>query len=64
MRFNNEKLETIKSAKPGIALIHLTKDERDLFRQRSASTHSAYTEIAGDRGKVLLSGLMNDLKAN
>lgn len=63
-RFNNEKLETIKSAKPGIALIHLTKDERDLFRQRSASTHSAYTEIAGDRGKVLLSGLMNDLKAN
>jgi tripartite ATP-independent transporter DctP family solute receptor len=60
-RFNTEKLEVIKKAKPGINLITLTEAERDVFRKRSKSTHSAFSEIAGERGQELLNGLLKEI---
>ncbi|MBE9397029.1 TRAP transporter substrate-binding protein DctP [Pontibacterium sp. N1Y112] len=60
-RFNKEKLEKIKAAKPEINLIHLTAAEREVFQQRSIATRSAYTKIAGERGEELLTSLLNEL---
>ncbi len=60
-RFNDEKLETIKLAKPEINLIHLTSAERAAFQKRSAATRSAYTEITGARGEALLAALLQEL---
>ena len=56
-KFNDEKLEKIKQAKPEIKLIVLTEEERAAFRARSENTHEAYTEITGDRGAELLKAL-------
>ena len=61
VRFNKEKLEKIKQAKPGINLVVLTEDERAAFRERSAATHSAYTDIVGDRGQQLLDALLSEV---
>ncbi|WP_027857384.1 TRAP transporter substrate-binding protein [Marinobacterium jannaschii] len=63
-RFNDEKLEKIKQAKPEINLIHLSADERAVFQARSANTRSAYTDIAGKRGEELLDSLLNELGIN
>ena len=60
-RFNTEKLEKIKAAKPGINLIRLTDAEKAVFQERSTNTRSAYTKIAGERGEELLSSLLNEL---
>lgn len=60
-RFNAEKLEKIKAAKPGINLIRLTDAEKAVFQERSANTRGAYTKIAGERGEELLSALLNEL---
>jgi len=60
-RFNNEKLEKIKEAKPDINLVRLTAAEREAFQQRSAATRSAYTKIAGERGEELLASLLDEL---
>lgn len=60
-RFNAEKLEKIKAAKPGINLIRLTDAEKAVFQERSANTRGAYTKIAGERGEELLSSLLNEL---
>lgn len=60
-RFNTEKLEKIKAAKPGINLIRLTDAEKAVFQERSANTRGAYTKIAGERGEELLSSLLNEL---
>lgn len=61
-QFNKEKLEKIKAAKPDIQLITLTDAEREVFRQRSKNTHSAYIDIAGERGQELLDALKKELK--
>ncbi|MDI3325272.1 TRAP transporter substrate-binding protein DctP [Pontibacterium granulatum] len=60
-RFNNEKLEKIKEAKPELNLVRLTAAEREAFQQRSTATRSAYTKIAGERGEELLSSLLDEL---
>ncbi len=63
VRFNKDKLEKIRQAKPGINLVVLTEDERAAFRVRSAATHSAYTDIVGDRGQQLLDALLSEVNA-
>lgn len=56
-RFNREKLESIKAAKPDLKMIQLTEAEREVFRERSQATHSAYIAMAGQRGQKLLDEL-------
>lgn len=60
-RFNEEKLEKIKAAKPDIKFIKLSEEEQAVFRKRSEATHAAFTEIAGDDGKQLLDELLAEL---
>ncbi|MEH6578020.1 MAG: TRAP transporter substrate-binding protein DctP [Amphritea sp.] len=62
-RFNAEKLAIIQAAKPEINLVHLTEEEQAVFRARSKATHSAYTDIAGERGEVLLNALIAEVEA-
>lgn len=59
--FNQDKLKKIKAAKPGIEFIKLTNEEQAVFRERSSSTHSAFTDITGDRGTQLLSALLKEI---
>jgi len=62
-QFNEEKLEKIKAAKPGIEFIKLTDEQIAVFRERSAATHAAFGEIAGERGQELLDGLLKEVAA-
>ncbi|MFC6671943.1 TRAP transporter substrate-binding protein DctP [Marinobacterium aestuariivivens] len=62
-RFNAEKLEKIKTARPEIKMIQLSEEERAAFRERSQATHSAYVEIAGERGQSLLDDLLLEVNA-
>ncbi|MDP5293198.1 TRAP transporter substrate-binding protein DctP [Oceanimonas sp. CHS3-5] len=59
--YNQEKLERIQQAKPGIELIRLTEAERASFKARTGHTHEAYTEITGQRGQQLLEQLQAEL---
>ncbi|WP_261841506.1 TRAP transporter substrate-binding protein DctP [Aliamphritea ceti] len=62
-RFNQDKLEKIKAAKPDIQFVKLSPEEQAVFRDRSSSTHSAFTEIAGERGQQLLQDLLAEVNA-
>lgn len=62
--FNNNKLERIKVAKPDIKFVKLTEQEQDIFRDRSNATHSTYTKLTGERGKVLLKSLLAEVNAS
>ena len=61
VRFNEEKLEKIKAAKPGIKFVKLNEQEQAVFRERSNATHAAFSEIAGKRGEQLLKSLLAEL---
>lgn len=61
VKFNQDKLEKIKAAKPGIEFIHLTAEEQDAFRQRAGNTHEAFTKLTGERGQELLDALLKDV---
>ncbi|MBN3561774.1 TRAP transporter substrate-binding protein DctP [Aliamphritea spongicola] len=62
-RFNQEKLEKIKAAKPGIQFVKLSPEEQAVFRERSSNTHAAFTDIAGERGQKLLQDLLAEVNA-
>ena len=62
--FNQQRLDSIKEAKPGIGLVVLSEEERDAFRARSGDTASASVETAGARGQELLDALQAELSAN
>ena len=62
-RFNQDKLEKIKAAKPGIQFVKLTPEEQAVFRERSGATHAAFGDIAGERGQELLKNLLSELAA-
>lgn len=61
--YNQERLERIQQAKPGIELIKLTEAEQAAFKARTGNTHEAYTEITGRRGEQLLEQLQAELAA-
>ena len=62
--FNQKRLDIITEAKPDIALVVLTEEERDVFRAMSGDTAGAYVELAGARGQVLLDALTSELAAS
>ena len=62
-QFNEDKLAKIKAARPDIKMIELTEEERAAFRERSKATHSAYIDITGKRGQVLLDALLAEVDA-
>ncbi|GAA3536367.1 TRAP transporter substrate-binding protein DctP [Zobellella aerophila] len=62
-QFNEDKLARIKAARPDIKMIELTEEERAAFRERSKATHSAYIDITGKRGQMLLDTLLAEVEA-
>ncbi|WP_235008572.1 TRAP transporter substrate-binding protein DctP [Candidatus Halocynthiibacter alkanivorans] len=62
--FNQKRLDIITEAKPDIALVVLTEEERDVFRAMSGDTAGAYVELAGARGQDLLDALTSELAAS
>lgn len=56
-KFNADRLDAIKTAKPDIGLIELSEDERAAFRERASATDAAVAEIVGPRGAELLKSL-------
>ena len=57
-RFNAEKLDKIKAAKPDMKMIELTPEERAAFRARSEASREAVADVAGKRGAELLDKLL------
>jgi len=62
-RFNEERLEQIKQAKPSIELIVLTPEERAAFRERAKATHAKVGEVIGPRGEELLTKWLAEIEA-
>lgn len=60
-KFNAERLDQIKAAKPGITMIELSEDERAAFRERAKATDEAVAGIVGARGAELLQSLKSEL---
>lgn len=60
-KFNAERLEAIKAAKPGIRLIELSEDERAAFRERAKATDAAVAGIVSAQGAELLQSLKSEL---
>lgn len=60
-QFNEDRLEKIKTAKPGISMIELTEAERAPFKERSLQTDAAAAEIIGQRGADLLKSLRAEI---
>ncbi len=60
-KFNAERLEAIKAAKPGIKLIKLSEDERAVFQERAKATDAAVARIVGPQGAELLKSLKSEL---
>ncbi len=61
-KFNAERLEAIKAAKPGIKLIELSEDERAAFRERAKATDAAVADLVGAGGAELLQSLKSELQ--
>lgn len=53
-RYNQERLEQIKEARPGIQVVRLTPEERARFVEASLPVRQRYVELAGPRGQKLL----------
>ncbi|WP_281645995.1 TRAP transporter substrate-binding protein DctP [Parendozoicomonas sp. Alg238-R29] len=62
VRFNEDKLDKIKAAKPGIKFVKLNSEEQSVFRERSNATHAAFDDVAGKRGQQLLKSLLAELE--
>ncbi|WP_323715919.1 TRAP transporter substrate-binding protein DctP [Paracoccus aminovorans] len=60
-KFNAERLDQIKAAKPGITMIELSEDERAPFRERAKATDAAVAGIVGAKGAELLQSLKSEL---
>lgn len=60
-KFNAERLDQIKAAKPGITMIELSEDERAAFRERAKATDEAVAGIVGAKGAELLQSLKSEL---
>lgn len=56
-RFNEERLEVIRKKKPSINVLHLQERERKRFRAAARPVFETYVELAGPRGKDLLTTL-------
>jgi len=53
-RLNEERLETIRRAKPEMKMLRLDEAQRDAFRQAARPVEARFLELAGERGRALL----------
>lgn len=62
-RFNAERLEKIKNAKPAMQMIELTSAERAEFRKASQATHAKFEKRVGADGKKILVDFLAEVAA-
>lgn len=62
-RFNSERLQKIKAAKPNIQMVQLNEAERAEFRKASMATHAKFQKHVGIEGKKILDGFLADVAA-
>jgi tripartite ATP-independent transporter DctP family solute receptor len=62
-RYNEERLEIIKKAKPELKMIHLTDDERAAFKKASMEARKKFVEMVGPSGQKILDQLESEIKA-
>lgn len=62
-RFNSERLQKIKAAKPSLKMVELTTVERAEFRKASTATHAKFEKHVGTEGKKILDGFLADVAA-
>jgi tripartite ATP-independent transporter DctP family solute receptor len=53
-QFNEERLQIILEKKPGTKVIHLTSEQRDVFREASVDVRRLFVETVGPQGEELL----------
>lgn len=62
-RFNGERLDKIKAAKPGLQMVQLSEAERAEFRKASMTTRAKFEKHVGGDGKRILDGFLADVAA-
>jgi TRAP-type C4-dicarboxylate transport system substrate-binding protein len=60
-KLNAERLERIREA-GGTRFVHLTEEEREVFREASLPVRERYRALAGERGSELLRTLSDELR--
>ena len=60
---NAERLEKMKERKPQLQLHHLSREEREQFRQASLAVRKRYIELVGPAGEKLLQLLLQGVAA-
>lgn len=60
-KYNTERLEKIKEAKPDMKMIELTPEQRDAFREASMPARDQFVEMVGPRGKEILDALVAEI---
>ena len=53
-RFNEERLDIIREARPELEILRLSDEEQAAFRERAVEVRERYLELAGPRGAELL----------
>ena len=56
--FNRDRLDIIRSQRPGLEIIHLTEDQRERFRQASLPVRELYLRMGGPRAGEVLDRLL------
>lgn len=62
-RFNGERLDKIKAAKPGLQMVQLNEAERAEFRKASMATRAKFEKHVGADGRKILDGFLADVAA-
>lgn len=62
-RFNTERLQKIKAAKPGLQMVELSPAEKAEFRKASQASHAKFEKRVGPEGKKILDSLLAEVAA-
>lgn len=62
-RFNAERLQKIKAAKPGLQMVELSPAEKAEFRKASQASHAKFEKRVGSEGKKILDSLLTEVAA-
>ena len=60
--YNYKRLEIIRKKAPGLEFIHLTPEERAVFKERAKGLHRTFIDMAGPEGAAILEGLQREIR--
>ena len=62
VKFNEERLKTIREKNPSVKVVRLEKQERAVFMEASQSVRKMFDEMAGPRGQTLLESILSKVE--